>query len=369
MEDIKKRIEDLFSGIEDPRVKNRCLHKLSDIIFISFCTILSGGEDFIDMEEFGNQREEWFKSVLELPNGIPTHDTFNRVFQQLDPDQLQKLLSKDGQELLGCLSGKQIAIDGKKLKGASPKSRGNKGLWVLNAWVSSNRLCVGQKKVGSKTNEIKAIPELIEELELEGAVVSIDAIGCQKAIARQLRESGADYLLAVKKNQGFLLEMVSEAFGDKQAMDLDENWEYGHGRYEERSCQILDANSVFIKDFCEEWSGINTLVKICSKRTIKDKESKEIRYYISSEKKKTAAYYNELVRGHWGIENQLHWHLDVTFKEDNCRARRLNAAENLSVIRKMVLNRIARMKDKLSLKKRRFRAALNNEYFLKLLLI
>lgn len=369
MEDTKKQIESLFSGIEDPRVKNRCLHKLSDILFISFCTLLAGGEDFMDMEEFGNQREAWFKTVLELPNGIPTHDTFNRVLQQLAPDKLQDLLTKDGQALLDCLSGQQVALDGKKLRGSSPKSRGNKGLWVLNAWVCEHRLCIGQKKVGSKTNEIKAIPALLNTLDLRGAVVSIDAIGCQKPIAQQIRSKGADYLLAVKKNQGFLLEMVSEAFVDNRVDKTDETWDYGHGRYEERSCHVLDATTLFIKDFREEWSGIGSLIKVHAKRIEKEKVREETRYYISSERWKSAAYYNQLVRSHWGIENQLHWHLDVTFREDNCRARTGNAAENLAIMRKMVLHRIAQAKDKLSLKKRRFRAALNMDYFLELLLL
>jgi predicted transposase YbfD/YdcC len=369
MEDIKKKIESIFSGVEDPRVVGRCLHKLSDILFISFCTLLSNGEDFEDMEEFGYQREVWFKEVLELPNGIPSHDTFNRVFQAIDPSSLKQLLDRDGRQLLDCLEKKQLVLDGKKLKGVSPKSKGNNGLWILNAWVAENKLCIGQIRVDGKSNEIKAIPELLDELEVSGATITIDAIGCQRTIASKIIESKANYLLAVKGNQGTLLEMIKEAFVDNQVNKTDKNWDYGHGRYEERVCKILSAPQVWTKDFCSQWPELETLVKVESLRLEGEKESRKIRYYISSEKEQNPIYFNQLVRGHWGIENHLHWHLDVTFREDASRARRINAGENLSILRKMALHRISKMDDKLSLKKRRFRAALNNDYFLKLLFL
>lgn len=374
MEDTKKKIESIFSGIEDPRVVGRCLHKLSDILFISFCTLLSNGEDFEDMEEFGYQREDWFKEVLELPNGIPSHDTFNRVFQAINPSSLQQLLDRDGRQLLDCLENKQLenkqlVIDGKKLKGVSPKSKGNSGLWILNAWVVENKLCIGQVRVDGKSNEIKAIPKLLDELDVSGATVTIDAIGCQRSIASKIIESKANYLLAVKGNQGTLLEMIQEAFVDNRVDRADKNWDYGHGRYEERECEILSASQVWTKDFCAQWAGLETLVKVESLRLEGEKESRKTRYYISSEEGHNPIYFNRLVRRHWGIENQLHWHLDVTFREDACRARRINAGENLSILRKMALHRISKMEDKLSLKKRRFRAALNNDYFLQLLFL
>lgn len=361
MKDTKKILE-LFSTIPDPRVQGRCLHRLEDILFIAFCALLANGEDYEDIVEFGHQRESWLRTILELPNGIPSHDTFNRVFQLISPEALQKLLESDGQSLLDSIDGEQLILDGKKLKGANPKTRGNKGLYVLNAWVSKHKLCIGQKKVGAKTNEITAIPELLDELEVSGSTITIDAIGCQKKIATKIRSKEANYLLAVKKNQKDLFEMLGEAFVDNKALQSDEQWEYDHGRYETRHCEILEVSKVWEPEFYQQWKDVKTLVKVCSTREIKGKKSEEIRYYISSQSVQNASYYNQLVRGHWGIENQLHWHLDVTFKEDASRARKGNAAENLSVMRKVALHRLTRMNDKLSIKKRRFRAALNNAY-------
>jgi predicted transposase YbfD/YdcC len=367
MENTKNKIKAIFLGVKDPRVVGRCLHQLTDVLFIAFCTLLANGEDYEDMVEFGKQRINWLKTVLDLPNGIPSHDTFNRVFQLLEPSELSKLLAEDGRRLLGSIAEKQLILDGKKLRGENPKSKGNKGLYILNAWIGENKLCIGQRRVDAKSNEITAIPELLEDIEIAGSIVTIDAIGCQKKIAEKIKSKSADYLLSVKKNQKYLYEMIGEAFKDNKAISSDEEWEYDHGRYEERDCEILEASKVWTNDFCEEWEGMKTLVKVKSKRRLGDKTSEETRYYISSEEVKNAVYYNRLARGHWSIENQLHWHLDVTFNEDSCRARRGNAAENLSAMRKVALHRLSYMKDKLSLKKRRFRATLNNNYLLKLL--
>lgn len=318
------------------------------------------------MVEFGEQRLEWLKTKLELPNGIPSHDTFNRVLQMIDSEQFSKVLGKDGGHLIDHIEGKLISFDGKKLKGFSPKSRGNKGLYILSAWVGENRLCIGQQKVGEKSNEITAIPKLLKDLEIKGSTISIDAIGCQKEIAHQIIKKEADYLLAVKGNQGDLLEEVSEAFAYSAVEEISENWEYDHGRYENRNCQLLSA-SVLKEDLRTSWQGITTLVKIKATREIGLKKSIETRYYIASHQGKTAAEYNDMVRAHWGIENHLHWHLDVTFKEDACRSRTGNAPENLNILRKMALHRIAMDNSKLSKKKRRFRAAMNLDYLEKIL--
>ena len=364
---MENKVTEMFGQVRDPRVVERCDHKLVDILFIAFCTLLSNGEDFEDMVEFANQREDWLRTVIELPNGIPSHDTFNRVLQRIDSDALSKCLQSDGAGLLESIQGELVNIDGKKVKGVSPKSRGNKGLWILSAWVSSKRLCIGQKKVNDKSNEIKAIPELIDELDLGGSIVSIDAIGCQVEIAQKIRACQADFLLAVKDNQAGLLEEVQEAFQHSVVEGFAESWEYDHGRFEERRCEILDASLALSPKILEKWTDIKTLVKIEAKREAKGSSSKETRYYISSLKGDHAGQFNEMVRGHWSIENQLHWHLDVTFREDASRARKGNAPMNLNILRKMALTRIRQMDDKLSLKKRRFRAALNNEYLLKVL--
>ena len=221
---MENKVSEIFSQVPDPRVVKRCDHKLVDILFIAFCTLLSNGEDFEDMVEFGRQRQDWLRTILELPEGIPSHDTFNRVLQLVDSEALSECLQSDGAGLLESVKGQLINFDGKKIKGANPRSRGNKGLWILSAWVSDKRLCIGQKKVDDKSNEITAIPELIDELNLQGSIVSIDAIGCQVEIAEKIRDSEADYLLAVKENQADLLEEIREAFEHSPLEDYEESF-------------------------------------------------------------------------------------------------------------------------------------------------
>lgn len=363
---MKDSIARIFSKVDDPRVESRCLHRLKDILFIAFCTILSNGEDFEDMVEFGHQRLAWLEEILELPNGIPSHDTFNRVLQLVEPEQLINCMGEDAQDLIEDVKGKLVSFDGKKMRGVSPKSRGNKGLYILSAWVGENRLCLGQKKVEDKSNEITAIPELIDVLDLEGSTVSIDAIGCQVEVAEKILDAKADYLLALKKNQGTLYKQVSDEFTWKSAKLFNETWEYDHGRYEIRTCWTVSAKEVLTPDLLAKWPKLETLVKIISERTSNGITTCQSRFYISSEKR-TAKFYNDNTRGHWSIENHLHWHLDVTFNEDANRSRSGNAPQNLNIMRKIALHRISRMDDKLSLKKRRFRASMNPKYLRKVL--
>ena len=363
---MSSSLSSIFSKVPDFRVQNRCLHRLEDILFIAFCTLLSNGEDFEDMVEFGHQRLDWLQTILELPNGIPSHDTFNRVLQIVDPELLSDCLSKHSFGLLESVRGKLIHLDGKKMRGVSPKSKGNKGLHILSAWVGEDRLCIGQQKVQDKSNEITAIPELIEHLDLEGSVVSIDAIGCQTAIAKKIKDSKADYLLAVKQNQGHLFNEISDSYLWKTSCSKNHTWEYDHGRFEQRTCQIIKASECLTPYTIQKWEGIQTIVKIDSQRIIEGVESCRSRYYISSEKQE-ASYYNTAIRDHWGIENHLHWHLDVTFNEDSNRTRTGFAPQNLNILRKMALQKIARIDDKLSLKKRRFKASMNTQYLTKVI--
>ena len=359
-------LSSIFSDISDPRVENRCLHLLEDVLFIAFCTLLSNGEDFEDMVEFGKQRLDWLESVLELPNGIPSHDTFNRVLQRVDPDFLGACLSKDASHLVDKMKDKLISLDGKKLKGVSPKSRGNRGLYILSAWVSEHKLCIGQKKVGNKSNEVTAIPELLDCLDLEGSTVSIDAIGCQTNIVSKIIDAKAHYLLAVKQNQGHLFDEISDDFLWKNTPIYDHTWEYDHGRFETRKCQIMKAAALLSPEMLNKWKSINTIVKITSERTIDEITTTQSRYYISSDQQE-ARFYNTAVRNHWSIENHLHWHLDITFNEDANRSRTGFAPENLNILRKMALQRISKINDKLSLKKRRFRASMNTNYLEKII--
>jgi predicted transposase YbfD/YdcC len=364
---MKHRIAEIFSTIPDPRVTGRCLHKLSDILMIALCTLIADGEDFEDMAVFCEEKAELLRSFLELPNGFPSHDTINRVFQIIDYQCLDACLAQYGRELLSLVADKQICIDGKKLRGVTPTKRGNKGLYILNAWVSENRLCIGQQKVEGKSNEITAIPVLVNQLDIKDATVSIDAIGCQKEIAKAIRGKEAHYFLSVKKNQPDLFEEISEAFTCNKVIQATAPWEYDHGRYEQRQCAILCAKEVLGPKQLSQWTDLETLVQVTAQRTIKGATTQEIRYYMSSDNCDKPLYYNGLALGHWGIENHLHWHLDVTFNEDACRARTKNAPLNLSTLRKLALHKIGKIADKRSFKKRRFKAALNDEYLMKIL--
>ena len=355
-------------GIEDFRIEKKCLHKLSDILFIGLVTYLSNREDCEDMVLFSTTHESFLREHIELKNGIPSHDTFNRVFSLLEPDILRQCLNDYGKDIIGLLAEKQICLDGKKLRGVSPGSRGNQGLYIVNAWVSENRLCIGQKKVEDKSSEITALPALIDEIDIEEAVVSIDAIGCQRAIAAQIKENQGHYLLSLKENQGGLYEDTVYGFKTNRPDSVSEEWEYAHGRYESRKCSILKAREVLLEEHLEQWAGIQTLVRIESLRQTNEMETNEIRYYISDETGLKANYFNEPVRGHWGIENHLDWHLDVTFREDDCRARKGYAAENIATLRKLALQIIQKQPDKLSLKKRRLKAAYDMCYLKRLLI-
>lgn len=356
-----------LSDIEDFRIINKCRHKLSDILLIGLFTYLSNGEDFEDMVLFAESNYDFVKKYCELPNGIPSHDTFNRVFKSLSPEVLRNLLQDYGKQVIEVLAEKQICIDGKKIKGVSPKSIGNQGLFIVNAWVAENNLCIAQEKVNDKSNEITAIPGVISQLDIKGAVVSIDAIGCQKEIASQIIEQQGDYLLSVKSNQLELYQDIICSFKTVKIDEYSEQWEYQNNRFETRRCSILDARSVLLEQTLSQWKGLKTVVKIESERIVEGEKKVQQRYYISSEDFGKADYYNALVRGHWSIENQLHWHLDVTFREDNCRARTGFLPENLSTLRKLALQIIKSYNDKLSLKKRRVKASYNNEYLEKLI--
>lgn len=316
----------------------------------------------MDMVEYGNEKEEWLRERLSLKNGIPSHDTFNRVFQLIEPEELKACLASDGARLLEQLEGSLINLDGKKIRGESPKSRGNDGLFILSAWVSEYRVCIGQEKVQDKSNEITAIPKILDSIDIKGSIVSIDAIGCQKEIAAQIVEKEGYYLLAVKANQGDLFVEIQENFIYFNAAQCTEDWEYDHGRYEQRKCSIMSANQALSPKLLAQWEDIQHIIFVQSKRVLKDKESLETRFYISNRPDTDAVKFNELTRGHWGIENHLHWHLDVTFSEDACRARTGHAAENLNIMRKLALHRLAQNQTKGSLKKKRFRAALNQQF-------
>lgn len=361
-----EKITTEFDKIADFRVVGRCLHKLTDILFIGLCTMICGGEDFPDMEEFGKEREEWLKKYIELNNGIPSHDTFERVFQGVDCELFRSsLYSLTAVEILD-FSKELISIDGKKLRGESPKSKGTDGLYILTAWLCDSCVSIAEQKVEDKSNEIKAIPDLLDKIEIEGAMVSIDPIGCQTAIAELIVSKKADYLLGVKGNQADLLEEITESFSfgkiEQEAQTLD----YGHGRIETRTCSVLTATEFLSPKQLERWKGVKSIIQIESKRTIGDNTSNEKRYYISS-RIENADYFNLNVRKHWSIENKLHWNLDVIMNEDANRTRTGNAPQNLNTLRKLALALLSRKFDKQTKPKKMFKAALNTDYLEKIL--
>ena len=356
----------IFADFPDHRVTGRCIYSISDLLTISLLTYLCGGEDYVDMSEFAHVRARDF-NLLTDNDTSPSPDTFERLMSAVCPEELRRCLSEHGRSFLSSLGEKQVAIDGKKLRGASPRTTGTRGDYILSAYVTENHLLVGQESVTDKENEIPAIPRLLDRLDIEGAVVSIDAAGTQTAIAERILEGNAHYFLAVKDNQPSLREAVRYAFRCGSVTDTSSEMETGHGRVEERVCRIASADSMEDEAVLSRWPGVRTVVEVTSTVTTPEGAASSVRHYISDEDHPRAAYYAMLARGHWGIENQLHWHLDVTFKEDACRARKGFAAQNLSTVRKMALQIVKAHSDNRSIRKRLFRASLSQDYLLELL--
>jgi predicted transposase YbfD/YdcC len=362
-----------LQGVPDPRVNRTREHKLIDILVIGLCSMLTVGENFTDMEDFGLARHEWLKRFLELPCGIPSHDTFNRVFSAIDPDCFLDCFIRWVQGICTSLQGEVVAVDGKALRSAL--NDGASLPYIVSAWACESGLALGQVKVDDKSNEITAVPELLRVLELKGCIVTLDAMGCQKTIAAQIVDAGADYLLALKGNHPAVHEEF-KSFFDSLApegaeatgaglMDYYQSTEKGHGRVEIRRYW----HSTDIAWFADKklWCGLRSAGMVESVRIIKGERSVERRYYLSSLELNAQKFANA-VRAHWGIENQLHWSLDVTFGEDQNRARTGYANQNLALLRRLCLNLVKRKRDpKLSMRRQRKIAALKEDYLQQLL--
>lgn len=363
-----------FSTLEDPRIERTKRHKLIDIITITICAVICNADGWTEIEMYGKSKYKWFKKFLELPNGIPSHDTFARVFSLLNPEQLQQCFLKWIESISRITFGEIVAIDGKTLRRSYDKSKDKPAIHMVSAWATTNGLVLGQKKVEDKSNEITAIPELLKVLSLKGCIVTIDAIGCQKKIIKQIIDQDGDYVIALKKNQGGLYERVEKLF--EQALLTDFKGliksEYrqssdDHGREETRYCQILTNINQEI-DPNGEWKSLNSIAYVDYLRTEKGKTSRERRYFISSLKNKSHKSIAKAIRKHWCIENQLHWVLDVSFNEDDSRIRIDNAPENLAIIRHIALNLLKQEKTlKVGLKNKRKNAGWDEKYLLKVL--
>ena len=334
-----------ISKITDTRSQLGRRHNLVDIIVIAICGILSGADDWVMISGFGKAKKEWFASFLELPHGIPSHDTFGKVFAWIDPKEFQVCFMDWVREVAEITRGQVIAIDGKTVRRSHDQAYGKAAIHLVSAWASENGLVLGQVKVDDKSNEITAIPELLKLLDISGCIVSIDAMGTQKEIVSLILEQKGDYLLAVKQNQGRLYEQIEASYQYDRSNDFkDAPYDYvktvnkGHGRIETRQCWVIsDPEYIKYIDPDRGWQGLKSITIVEATRRENEKISSQIRYFISSLDIE-AAQMLEHVRKHWEVENKLHWSLDITFREDYSRVRKGHAPENLAIIRKMALN-------------------------------
>lgn len=363
---------DHFEKLSDPRVDRTKDHKLIDILVIALCAMICGADNFVAMETYGKSKYEWLKQFLELKNGIPSHDTFARVFARIDPNEFEQCFRDWISSITELMPGEVINIDGKTLKHSTHNGLGKKAIHLVNAWASEQRLVLAQHKVHERTNEITAIPHLIKVLELNGCLVTIDAMGTQTDIAQLLHSKGVDYCLALKGNQRGLFQEVKELFDNAQQTEwigiehsFHRTVEKGHGPIETRrywtfSAELLSKNT-------DKWSGLQSIGIVESVRRMGDKTTTAIRYYLNS----FASDANRLaiaVRSHWGIENNLHWVLDVAFNEDDCPVHKDNAPENLARLRQIALNLLSKEKTaKIGVANKRLKAAWDNKYLAKVL--
>lgn len=365
-------IKRYFRKVLDPRVQGRTRHLLIDIFVIAICGVIAECDSWSEIALFGEKRQAWFKRFLKLPHGIPAHDTFERVFNQVDPRVFETCLVnwlKDISELLGL---PHIAIDGKSLRHSYHRGKGLKMLHSVSAWATEQQLILGQVMTDAKSNEITAIPQLLQLLDVRGALVTVDALGCQKAIAKQIVDQGGDYVLVVKGNQEHLLDDIQATVekavdGDLPTKDVQHytsTVETRHGREEQRSYTVIH-NVAGIRDR-GQWEKLTTVGICCSERTIKGQTSIEVRYFIGS-RRMNARQYGNVLRSHWDIENNLHWHLDVTFAEDASTIHRRNAGTNFAALRRVALSLLKQNPSKQSIPMKRKAAALDPDFLAEIL--
>ena len=358
-----------FRDVTDPRVERTKLYKLENILAIAICATICGAEGWYEMAFFGQCKQRWLETFLELPNGIPSDDTFRRVISSLQPDEFEGCF----QRWTKAISNHQsdiIAIDGKTLRRSHDNANEKSAIHIVSAWACENKMVFGQIATDEKSNEITAIPKLLEMLVLDGSVVTIDAMGCQKKIAKKIKESNADYIFSLKGNHGTLHEEVKlfldDAISNGGDYDYNHTTNGGHGRVETR--KVWCSQDVQWIQGHKDWPGLSSLVAVESQRTIGDKVSTERRYFISSLAGTNAETIGQMIRSHWGVENKLHWSLDVSFGEDDCRIRKGFGAENVSRLRRIALNLLKQEETaKCGIKAKRNKAGWNEKYMEKIL--
>lgn len=366
---VTASILDHFSTVPDPRVDRCKKYKLTDIFFIALCATICGADGWVAIEMFGKAKEDWFTKILGLEHGIPSHDTFGNVFKAIDLEAFGRSFSNWVSDLVEITTGDIIAIDGKCLCGSGDRSSSKDAIYMVNAWSSKNSLVLGQQKVDAKSNEITAIPPLLESLILEGNVVTIDAMGCQTKIADAITAKGGDYFFSLKGNQGTLHKDTKYFFETAEDLDIGSiEYDGGHGRVETR---IVRATSdiTWIKEEHPHWKDLKSVVEITSKREIGDKISEETRYFITSLDATNPEKLGTIARSHWSIENGLHWVLDTAFNQDSLQNRKRNSDANLAILASTALNLLKQEKTaKVGIKNKRLKAGWDEKYLLKVLL-
>lgn len=364
----------VFSEIEDPRVARTRAHLLIDIVIIGILSVIAGGQGWEDMENYGLSKYDWLKQFLALPNGIPCPDTFRRVFERIDPKVFERCFRRWVQSVVETVGAQVISIDGKTLKGSYDREQGKSALHLVSAWASEHRLVLGQVKVGDKSNEITAIPALLELLDLAGCIITIDAMGTQTALATQIYNAKADYVLALKANHPTLHEQVKDWFALAIAQGFegvnfshDERVEKGHHRTEKRQVWCVLVSQLPALHNQDDWVGLKCVVMVVRVRHLWNKTTREVQFYLTS-LDCDARKIGQVIRLHWGVENGLHWTLDVTFQEDACRVRTGHAPQNLALLRRIALNALnLEQSFKRSHRQKSNRAAMDNNYMLKIL--